>query len=257
MVRKRSCFDVLVSIFLVLSAMVVIFPILILIYLSLCDGIGSYSDFLVWKSDLLYSLSNSIFIAFASSIGTVMMSLPGGFVLAKVSFPFRNLIFCVYVVMAIIPFQTIMLPQYTLIQDLQIYDTLIAVVLPRIFAPFGVFLLTQSIKQVNNEILEAARLETSSNIKIWIHVLIPIIRPALLCVWVICFCDSWNAVSEPLVFMETMTKMPMAVKLDSAYAQMEPALGSAAAVVFLLLPLLIYKAFDSDIQEGLVELKIK
>ena len=171
MVRKKSCFDILITVFLVLSAMIAMFPILILIYLSLRDGIGSYCDFLVWKPDLLYSLSNSIFFAFASSIGTVVVSLPIGFVLGKVNFPGRNLVFCIYVVMTIIPFQTIMLPQYKLIHDLRIYDTLLAVILPKVFAPFGVFLLTQSIKQVNNEILEAARLETSSNIKIWIHVL--------------------------------------------------------------------------------------
>ena len=157
--------------------------------------------------------------------------------------------------MMIIPFQMIMFPQYDISQKLHIYDTLSAVILPRIFAPFGVFLLTQSIKQINNEILEAAELETSSMLRIFINIIIPMIRPALLSVWVISFCENWNAVSEPLVFLESSEKMPIAVNLDSV--SLTWTFGFAATVVYMILPLLIYSVFDTDIQEGLGELKVE
>ena len=252
---EKSLFDILVLLLLVFSAIIIISPVVIVVALSCRDGIQAYSNFFIWKPDLLYSLSNSVLIASTASIGTDVVSLPAGFILAKKSFKYRNLIFTLYTAMMIIPFQMIMFPQYDISQKLHIYDTLSAVILPRIFAPFGVFLLTQSIKQINNEILEAAELETSSMLRIFINIIIPMIRPALLSVWVISFCENWNAVSEPLVFLESSEKMPIAINLDSV--SLTWTFGFAATVVYMVLPLLIYSVFDTDIQEGLGELKVK
>lgn len=252
---KNVKFAMIVRLFLVVSAVILVSPVVIVVALSLKNGIGTYMDFFIWEPELFYSIANSMIIASVASFGAMIFSIPAGFVLAKTQFRGRDIVFFIYIIMMIVPFQTVMLPQYVLSRSLKIYDTLAAVILPAMFSPFGVFFLTQSIKSIGNEIFEAARLETSSTPNIILYILIPMIRPAILCVWVLSFCESWNAVSEPLVFLETIEKMPMAVQLNSLSA--EGVFGFAATTVFMVLPALIFRTFDDDIMEGMGELKLK
>lgn len=243
------------AVFLILVAILMISPIAAVIFFSVRDGIKPYIDFFVWKPELLYSLSNSIIIATASSLGTVLISVPAGFIFSKQPFPGSKVIFYLYVVMMVIPFQAIMLPQYQLLKNLHLYDTLSAVIIPAIFTPFGVFLLTQSIESIDNEVFEAAYLETSSMCTMIWKILLPGIRLPVLCLWVISFCENWNLVSEPLAFIDTVENFPISIRFHAITEN--DAFAFAAAVVFMLLPLLIFRAFDDEIVEGLGEYRLK
>lgn len=253
--KCRWIIKIVFTLVLLFVAIIMISPVVMMIVLSLQDGAYVYIDFFIWEPELLYALFNSIIIASMASIGTVIISIPAALVLAKVVFHGRDIIFYLYVVVMMLPFQVMMLPQYILSNNLNIYDTLCAVILPSLFAPFGTFLLTQSIRVVNNEIFDAARLETSSILIMITQILIPIIRPAIVCVWVLSFCESWNAVSEPLVFLETVENFPIAIQLH--FLSKSDALGFAGATIFTLLPLLIFTTLDDEIIEGLGRCKLK
>ncbi|MBR3999836.1 MAG: ABC transporter permease subunit, partial [Clostridia bacterium] len=108
---------------------------------------------------------------------------------------------------------------------------------------------------VDNEIIEAARLDTGSTWKILLHIIIPAIRPGIICAWVMVFTEQWNAVAEPLVLLETETQYPLAVMLNNIEAG--DVLGFTATVLFLLAPLLLFIYFESEIIEGLGEYRLK
>ena len=128
-------------------------------------------------------------------------------------------------------------------------------ILPGIFAPFAAFLLTQVMKTVPDDIIEAARLDTSSTLRIIWSIIIPSVKHGIICAWALTFTEQWNMVAEPLVLMETEENYPLTVLLSGIKAG--DVLGFAAAVVFSLLPLLIFTFFEEEIMDGLGEYKLK
>jgi len=244
-----------VTMFLVLAAVIAVSPVIAVTILSLSEGAYSYVDFWIWEPTYLGALSNSIIISLASSAGAVIVSTLAAYVFAKVKFRGRDILFYLYIIVMMMPFQVTLLPQYIVSRNFGLYDTPLAMILPGVFSPFAAFLLTQVMKTVPDEIIEAARMDTSSTWRILGHIIIPAVRPGIVCAWVLCFTEQWNAVAEPLVLMETREKYPLAVMLDEIGAG--DATGFAAVAIFLLLPLLLYLFFEEEIMEGLEAYRMK
>lgn len=253
MVRKIASHGMTASLF--LAALFVISPVIIVTVMSFGEGIQPYIDFYVWKPTYLHALSNSIIIALSASLGTVVISTMAAYVFAKVKFRGRDLLFYLYIIVMMMPFQVTLLPQYIVSKQFSIYDTRFALILPGIFAPFAAFLLTQVMKSVPDELIEAARLDTGSTWRILLHIIVPTIRPGIICAWVLVFTEQWNAVAEPLILMETKELYPLAVMLNEISAG--DVLGFAATVAFILAPLLMFAYFESEIMEGLGDYRLK
>ena len=243
------------TLFLLLSALAVVSPVLLTLVFSLEDGVSAYVDFYVWQPRYLQALANSLCISLTASFGSILVSVMAAYVFAKVKFRGRDLLFYLYIIVMMMPFQVTLLPQYIVSRDLSLYDTQWALICPGIFAPFAVFLLTQVTKTVPDEMLEAARLETGSTWRILLSIIIPQIRPGIICAWVLVFTEQWNAVAEPLILMETREKYPLAVMLNDLSAG--DALGFAATVIFFAAPLLLFAYFEDEILEGLGDYRLK
>ena len=243
------------TLFLLLSALTVVSPVLLTLVFSLEDGVSAYVDFYVWQPRYLQALANSLCISLTTSFFSILVSVMAAYVFAKVKFRGRDLLFYLYIIVMMMPFQVTLLPQYIVSRDLSLYDTPWALICPGIFAPFAVFLLTQVTKTVPDEMLEAARLETGSTWRILLSIIIPQIRPGIICAWVLVFTEQWNAVAEPLILMETREKYPLAVMLNDLSAG--DALGFAATVIFFAAPLLLFAYFEDEILEGLGDYRLK
>lgn len=229
---------------------------IIMILLRSFENVGSaYVDFYIWEPKYLHALSKSLVISLSASIGTIIISIMAAYVFSKVKFKGRNVLFYLYIIVMMMPFQVTLLPHYMVSKSLSIYDTAFSLILPGIFSPFATFLLTQVMKSVPNEIIEAARIDTSSTWKILLKIIVPTIKPGIICAWVLSFTEHWNAVAEPLILMETHSKYPLAVLLD--YISAESSLGFAAVVMFAVLPLLLFLLFENEVMEGLGEYRLK
>ena len=130
-----------------------------------------------------------------------------------------------------------------------IYDPPWALLLPGIFAPLSVFLLTQLARAIPDEMLEAARLETGSVWKILWYIVCPNLRSGIVCMMVLQFTEYWGMAAEPLVLMETKEMYPLALKL----AQTDAGIPAVAAASFIMLipPWLLYGYFRDEIREGM------
>ena len=152
------------------------------------------------------------------------------------------------------PFQVTLLPQYIISRHLEIYDTLYAMILPGIFSPFSVFLLTQVTKSIPNEYLEAVRLDTSNIFVILWKIIVPIIRPGIVCAAVLVYTEQWNMVAEPTILLEARENYPLAVILS--FSTTTGLVAFAATVIFMLLPMFMFSFFENEITEGLVEYRL-
>lgn len=252
---KQKIFEILTTAFLCIIALILVSPVLWITLLSL-EGRGqAYIDFWIWNPQYVHALSNSIIIASGTAIGAILVAIPAAYVFAKVNFKGRDILFYLYIILMMMPFQVTLLPQYIVSRDTGIYDTLLAVIVPGIFTPFPVFLLTQIMKSIPNELIEAARLDTVSTLQILMRIIVPHIYPGIICAWALSFTEVWNMVAEPLVLLENNDLYPLAVLLGGI--QNDDITGFAAAAVFLFLPLLIFALFEEEIIEGLEEYRLK
>lgn len=252
---KRKIADTSVTVFLCITAAAVISPAVIVALLSFGEGAKTYADFYLWEPRYLYAMSNSIITASAAAFGTVAVAVPAAYVFSKLKFRGRDILFYLYIIVMMMPFQVTLLPQYIVSKSLSTYDTLFSLILPGVFAPFAVFLLTQVMKSVPDEVIEAAQLDTSSTFVIILRIIVPAVKPGIICAWVLSFTEQWNAVAEPLILIETKAKYPLAVMLNGITSN--NVLGFASAVMFMLPPLLMFFYFESEIMEGLGEYRLK
>ena len=240
---------------LILSALAVVtvLPIALTVTRSFEVGLVGYSDFFLWKPYYLRLFCNSLLIASVGAVGNVIVSVLAAYVFAKVKFRGNGVLFFVYIVVMMMPFQVTLLPQYIVSRDWGIYDTPAALILPGIFSAFGTFILTQILKTMPDDMIEAAKLETSSTLRLIWHVILPNLRGGIVCLFVLQFTELWNMVAEPLVLMETELNMPLAAMLNG---NSEPA-ALAATVVFLVLPLLLYMLFSDTLREEMGSMTLK
>ncbi|MCI7351813.1 MAG: carbohydrate ABC transporter permease [Ruminococcus sp.] len=237
----------------VVLAILFVIPTAAAVVLSFADGLDSYTDFFIWEPQLVTALVNSIIIASLSAFGSIFVSLGAAYVFSFHEFKGKGLIFYIYIIVMMMPFQVTLLSQYIASKQLHIYDSPAALIFLSVFSPFAAFLLTQIMKTADKDMIAAAKMDTSSEICILAKIIIPTIRPGIICAWILVFCEQWNTVAEPLVLMETKSSYPLSVLIDSG---LDTDLRFAAASIYMILPLLLYMLFESEILSGLGEYKL-
>ena len=246
--------EALAKVVIIMLAILFIAPIAAVVISSLKSGVKSYIDFFIWEPAYLRALAVSMLIAFCSSAGTVVVSVLAADVFSQHEFRGRNALFYLYIIVMMMPFQVTLLPQYIVSKTLGIYDAPAAMIFPGIFSPFAAFLLTQIMKSIPRDSLEAAQLDTDSTLRIILRVIVPQMRGGIICAWVLMFTEQWNMVAEPLVLLETKENYPLTVLLSNAGSG---EFAFAATAVFMLLPLGLFLIFESEILEGLEGYRLK
>ena len=184
MVKLRR---ILVVLILSALAVVMVLPIVLTVTRSFEPGLIGYTDFFLWKPYYLRLFCNSLLIASVGAVGNVIVSALAAYVFAKVKFRGSGVLFFVYIVVMMMPFQVTLLPQYIVSRDWGIYDTPAALILPGIFSAFGTFILTQILKTMPDDIIEAAKLETGSTLRLLWYVVLPNLRGGIVCLFVLQF----------------------------------------------------------------------
>lgn len=207
--------DLILRVVLIIFAILFVIPTATIAAYSIVDGFKSYADFFIWEPELIISLVNSIIIATLSAIGSTIVALGAAYVFSFYEFKSKGLLFYIYIIVMMMPFQVTLLSQYIVSKHLLIYDSLAALIFPSIFSPFASFLLTQIMKTTDRDMIAAAKLDTSSELYILVRIIVPSIRPGIICAFILVFCEQWNAVAEPLILMETRSRYPLSVLINS------------------------------------------
>ena len=121
MVKKKA--DIIFTVFLCILALAVVSPVLFIAFLSFDDGGAAYPDFFIWNPQYVNALTNSIIISLGASVGTVVVSTLAAYVFAKVKFRGRDVLFYLYIIVMMMPFQVTLLPQYIVSRKIGVYDT--------------------------------------------------------------------------------------------------------------------------------------
>lgn len=208
-------------------------------------GLWFSSDFHLWSnlSQLLtYNggvyftwLWNSVYYSVFSSLGAALLASCAGYVLAKFEFPGRGFIFAVILGSIMIPGTVLAIPTYLLLSKIGLINTPLAVILPSLVSPFGVYLMRMYARQaVPDELLEAARMDGAGEFRIFWSIALRILAPGLVTVLLFAFVSTWNNYFLPLLVLNDSTYYPLTLGLASWNAQAS-ANGGAQVLYTLVL----------------------
>lgn len=156
---------------------------------------------------------NSVVITCLSVLGVLISSTLVAYAFAKFRYPGRDILFLITLATMMLPSQVTLIPQYLLFHKMHWLDTFLPLIVPAYFGggAFSIFLLRQFFMSLPNELNEAARIDGASSLRILYMIILPLSRPALATVSVIRILWSWNNFMEPLIYLNTPRKFPIAV----------------------------------------------
>lgn len=196
---------------------------------------------------------NSVFVALAGVALAVLVSCLSGYAFAKIKFPGNDVIFFIFIMTLIVPSEVIIVPLYLTIKNLDWLNTYQALILPLPTA-LGTFIMRQAILGVPNEMLEAAKMEGCSNVKILWKIIMPLVRPAILTLAIFTFVGAWNNFLWPLIVSTKNEMKTLPLILSATKTQFEQNIGltMACAAVNFLPPFIFYILLQSKFKEGVV-----
>ncbi len=191
---------------------------------------------------------NTVFIAVVGTGGHVIIASLCAFALAKHRFPGRNAIFQTIVLALMFSASVTVIPNYIIMSQLHMVDTYWAIIIPAFATPLGLYLMKQFIEQmIPDTLLEAARIDGCSEWRIFFRIVMPIVKPAWLTLIIFSFQTLWNSGSNILIFSEDLKTLNYAMSQILAGGIARAGVGSAAAVVMMIVPVLLFVFAQSNI----------
>ncbi|MFK4806792.1 carbohydrate ABC transporter permease [Microbacterium sp. ZW CA_36] len=156
----------------------------------------------IWsESNMLVWIRNTLFLAVVVTFLQVLTGSFAAYGFARMRFRGRDVLFLLYVGTIAVPWQSYMIPQFILLSNLKVSNTLWAIILLQAFGAFGVFLMKQFYETIPEELSEAARLDGLSEYAIWRKIMLPLSIPALASLTLLTFVNTWNDYLGPLIYL--------------------------------------------------------
>lgn len=224
--------------------------------IPLYPTIGHFYRLLI-ESPAFYQLFwNTVGMTAAILLGQLLVGLPSAWAFAAFRFRGRDFLFGLYVVLMLLPFQVMLLPQYIVLQKLHLYNHPAAVILPAVFSTFPVFIMYRGFTQIESEILEAARLDGAGEMQIFLYVGLPLGRMGIQAAMVLSFLEYWNLVEQPMAFLEEQAEWPLSLYLPQIAVD-QAGFAFAVSVVVLIPALFVFALGQDALEEGIAYIGVK
>ncbi len=196
---------------------------------------------------------NSVIVSLFACAFTLLTSAMSAYAFARLRFPGRDALFVLYLATMMVPQQVILIPNFLLIRELGLLDTLAGLVLTRVFVPLGTFLLRQFFMGIPIELEEAAIIDGMSYTRRFVSVILPLAKPALVSLFIVSLLAAWNDFLYPLVFIRTDTKRTITLGLSILQGDLDIRWNLVmAATIVAVSPLVVaYLALQRLFIEGI------
>jgi multiple sugar transport system permease protein len=202
---------------------------------------------------------NSLAIAVGMTCASVLFNVMAGYAFAKLRFAGREAIFKALLAALVIPGQVAMLPLFLMLKQMGLVNTWAGVILPGMAGVFGIFLVRQYARSLPDDLLEAARIDGAGEWRIFVLVVLPLLRPILVTLAMFAFLASWNDFMWPLIVLtdSTLHTLPVALASLSREHVQDSELMMAGAVVTILPVLLLFLGLQRHYLAGLTTGAVK
>jgi alpha-glucoside transport system permease protein len=220
----------------------------------------NYSEVLN-KANMDKAFLNSILITVPSTLLPLAIAAAAAYAFSWISFPFRDTIFLLIVALMVVPVQMALVPLLTLFRDLGIANWFGGIWLAHTAfgLPLGIFLLRNFFITLPRDLIEAARVDGASNLRIFLRVVMPLSVPALASFGIFQFLWVWNDLLMAFIFIQNGDLLPMTVRIN----QMQTTYGgewhllSAGSFLLMIVPLAVFFALQRYFVQGLLAGSVK
>ena len=259
----------LYNLFLILLALASITPFLWLVNqaftaprLAASPGWSFYNfRFLLNRFPFATWMINSLFVSCAQTVLVVILSTMGGFAMAKYSFRFKKPLMAMMFATLLLPQQILMPSMQLILYRLGAMDSYAAIIIPGAISVFGIFLFYQSMKQIPDELLSAARIDGCNEFRLYWQIALPMVRPMTGAFTLLSFMGNWNSFLWPQIVLHSRDKYTLPIGLANLIGQSElnsPTGVLLAGTLLSILPVVILFFFlQKDFVAGIASGSIK
>jgi multiple sugar transport system permease protein len=207
-------------------------------------GLGNYDTLANYQDGIMQYLLNSVVVSGLTVVLTLATTLFGGYAFARFAFPGKNLLFMLTLAILMVPYATLLIPLYVLLNSLHLQNSLIglALVLAMFQLPFATFMMRISFESVPKELEEAAMVDGCGSFGALRRVLLPAVKPGLITVGLFAFLAAWNDFIAPLILISDSSKTPLPLAIANMRQQVMGIVdygATEAGVVVLALPCVV------------------
>lgn len=208
--------------------------------------------------NIVRNLINSTIVTVSACILNCILSAMAAYGFAKHRFPFREQLFMVYLATLMIPGQVTLIPVFTIMRKFRLLNTYAALILPLLTA-FGVFLVHQFMVGVPDELIEAAQIDGCGEHRIFVMVVVPLIKPVLVSLTIFTFITAWNDFLWPLVVTTKTEMQTLTLALSTLKGNFVTNYGlvMAGSTFAFLPPFSLYLILQKNFVEGIALSGIK
>lgn len=215
-----------------------------------------YENVLLFTPQFYVVFWNSVKITVFILAGQLLVAVPAAWAFAIYPFPRRRLLFTVYLVLMLMPFQVTMLSSYLVLNELHLMNTHGAVILPAVFSAFPVFLIYRSFCGIPKELLEAARVDGAGEWQIFWRMGIPLASGGILSSAVLGFLECWNLIEQPLAFLKDQSLWPLSLYLPEISLD-QAGYAFVASVITLIPALFVFLLGRDYLERGIAASALK
>lgn len=204
------------------------------------------SPFFTWlRNSLTVSTIDTIAVLFTSSII--------GYIFSQYNFKFKNIIFLAILSTMMVPQQTTMIPSFLLMNTLGLYNSINALIIPTFISTFGIFLCKQFCDEIPKELMESAKIDGAGDMKIYLKIVLPQLRPAIGALAIFTFLERWNDYVTPLIMLSSVDKMtlPLALSFFSSQHTSDLSATMAASALIMIPVSIVFLIFQKHFIKGI------
>ncbi|MEY8377352.1 carbohydrate ABC transporter permease [Lachnospiraceae bacterium 56-18] len=203
--------------------------------------------------------ANSMFVTICVTAAVILTSTLIGYVFAKCEFRGKKLLFVLLLATMMVPPQVTMIPRYLMIQKMHLFNTRWALIVPGLVSAFSIYLARQFIGDIPDSLCEAAKIDGAGPIRIYWHVILPNIKPAIGSIGIFTAMMHWNDYLNPLLMLNDMEKMtlPLGLVIFDSQRTSDLSATMAAASMILIPMIVIFLVFQKQFIKGMTMSGIK
>jgi alpha-glucoside transport system permease protein len=211
------------------------------------------------NDDITSAIWTTLWIAIGGTILPILVAAFAAYAFAWLEFPGRDWIFLIVVALLVVPIQMALIPIFSLYNDLGLFDSIAGLVLfhTAFGLPFAIFLLRNFFIGIPRDLLEAARIDGASELRIFLRLILPLGLPAIASLAIFQFLWVWNDLLVALTFARDTQPITVAIFSQMRQFSANIELIAPAAFVSLAIPLVVFFAFQRYFVEGLLAGSVK
>jgi len=200
---------------------------------------------------------NTVFITVVGTAGLIIFASMGAFVVSKYKFPGAKIFFSGVIITLMFSGYVTAIPNYLVMAKLGWVNTYFSIIVPAFAMPMGFFLLKQFIDTIPDTLLEAAKVDGAKEFRIFIWIVLPMVKPAWLTVMIFSVQNLWNARASNFIYSEELKTLPYALSQIITTGIARAGVGAAVTLFVMIVPLVMFIFAQSNVLQTMANSGIK